>query len=214
MTPAREYADPIADGLVAMIQSRDPYRIMRAKQALRLLAGCLDRGSDTAAVILDLVSAGRASAGDATYGADRVYADWLHGRPTSSMGAGEGNYAGPTSTEVRSPTRTRTATEVRSPTSTSTEVRSPTNTSTEAYTADNFTATVTGGAGAGATTVNIYPIYHNRKPRSSNGEAAFPSHVVPPRNAIRDMLQEIMRTPPPTGVMTEMMHEAMGPSAQ
>ena len=55
--------------------------------------------------------------------------------------------------DVRSPT----STEVRSPTSTSTEVRSPTSTSTEAYTADNFTATVTGGAGAGATTVNIYP---------------------------------------------------------
>lgn len=67
----------------------------------------------------------------------------------------------PTSTEVRSPTSTEvrspTSTEVRSPTSTSTEVRSPTSTSTEAYTADNFTATVTGGAGAGAnTTVNIY----------------------------------------------------------
>ena len=52
---------------------------------------------------------------------------------------------------------TTTSTEVASPTSTSTEVRSPTNTSTEAYTADNFTVTVTGGAGSGDTTVNIYP---------------------------------------------------------
>jgi hypothetical protein len=61
-----------------------------------------------------------------------------------------------TSTDVRSPTSTRT--EVRSPTSTSTEVRSPTSTSTEAYTQGNFTATVTGGAGAGAnTTVTICP---------------------------------------------------------
>jgi len=52
-----------------------------------------------------------------------------------------------TSTDVRSPTSTRT----------STEVTSPTSTSTKAYTAGNFTSTVTGGAGAGATTVNIYP---------------------------------------------------------
>ena len=75
--------------------------------------------------------------------------------------AGSSDVRSPTSTEVRSPTSTEvrspTSTEVRSPTSTSTEVRSPTSTSTEAYTADNFTATVTGGAGAGAnTTVNIY----------------------------------------------------------
>jgi hypothetical protein len=61
-----------------------------------------------------------------------------------------------TRTEVRSPTSTRT--EVRSPTRTATEVRSPTRTSTEteATTKGNFTATVTGGAGAGAcTTVTI-----------------------------------------------------------
>jgi hypothetical protein len=43
---------------------------------------------------------------------------------------------------------------VRSPTSTRTEVRSPTSTSTEAYTAGNVT--VTGGAGDGDTSVNIY----------------------------------------------------------
>lgn len=55
---------------------------------------------------------------------------------------------------TRSPTSTRT--EVRSPTSTRTEVRSPTSTSTEAYTQGNFTSTVTGGAGSGATNVSIY----------------------------------------------------------
>jgi len=56
-----------------------------------------------------------------------------------------------------SATSTSTSTEVRSPTSTSTstEVRSPTSTSTQAYTAGNFTVTVTGGAGAGDTTVVI-----------------------------------------------------------
>lgn len=52
------------------------------------------------------------------------------------------------SSDVRSPTST--STEVTSPTSTSTEVRSPTSTSTDAYTQGNVT--VTGGAGAGATT--------------------------------------------------------------
>jgi len=63
----------------------------------------------------------------------------------------------PTSSRTRTEVRSPTSTEVRSPTSTSTEVRSPTSTSTDAYTSDNFTATVTGGAGAGATTsVNIY----------------------------------------------------------
>src|ERR1019366_7180608 len=82
---------------------------------------------------------------------------------SGSGGNGPSDVRSPTSTEVRSPTSTEvrsptsTSTEVRSPTSTSTEVRSPTSTSTEAYTADNFTATVTGGAGDGAnTTVNIY----------------------------------------------------------
>jgi len=68
----------------------------------------------------------------------------------------QGDAAAPTSTssDVRSPTSTRS--EVRSPTSTSTEVRSPTSTSTEAYTQGNFTSTVTGGAGAGATYVTIH----------------------------------------------------------
>jgi hypothetical protein len=69
---------------------------------------------------------------------------------------GCGTGVGDTSTDVRSPTST--STDVRSPTSTSTDVRSPTSTSTEAYTAGNFTSTVTGGAGAGAyTNVSIYP---------------------------------------------------------
>ena len=52
-------------------------------------------------------------------------------------------------------TTTGTRTEVRSPTSTRTEVRSPTRTATWANTRGNFTATVTGGAGAGATNVTI-----------------------------------------------------------
>jgi hypothetical protein len=71
--------------------------------------------------------------------------------PYPKMGVGEPPPS--TSADVHSPTRT--ATEVRSPTSTSTEVRSPTSTSTEAYTQGNFTVTVTGGAGAGETNVNI-----------------------------------------------------------
>ena len=49
---------------------------------------------------------------------------------------------------------TSTSTDAHSPTSTSTEVRSPTSTSTEAHTSGNVT--VTGGAGAGSTTVNIH----------------------------------------------------------
>lgn len=58
-------------------------------------------------------------------------------KPTLSTATGTGN-------------NSSTSTEVKSPTSTSTEVRSPTSTSTQAYTAGNVT--VTGGAGAGATT--------------------------------------------------------------
>jgi hypothetical protein len=68
-----------------------------------------------------------------------------------STGTSTSSDRSPTSTEARSPTST--STEVRSPTSTSTEVRSPTSTSTDAYTQGNVT--VTGGAGAGATTVYI-----------------------------------------------------------
>ncbi len=78
-------------------------------------------------------------------------------------------------------------------------------------TADNFTATVTGGAGAGATTtVNIYPMYFNRQPRSADGVAAFPSHEVPPPQAIKAMLHEVMSQAPPTNVMRGMMNAAMG----
>jgi hypothetical protein len=61
-----------------------------------------------------------------------------------------------------------TSTDVRSPTSTSTEVRSPTetstSTSTDAYTAGNVT--VTGGAGAGSTTVRIH---QQKVPESARG---------------------------------------------
>ena len=71
------------------------------------------------------------------------------------------------STEAVAPTTPgSTSTDVRSPTSTSTEVRSPTNTSTQAHTSDNVT--VTGGAGAGNTSVNIYP-----------GQSAQPSGAAP-----------------------------------
>ena len=69
-----------------------------------------------------------------------------------------GNAAPKTSAQAgtsNTPAAGSTSTDVRSPTSTSTEVRSPTNTSTQAHTSDNVT--VTGGAGAGNTSVNIYP---------------------------------------------------------
>jgi hypothetical protein len=59
----------------------------------------------------------------------------------NSDGSEMGNSGGNSRTEVRSPTRT--------------EVRSPTRTSTWANTRGNFTSTVTGGAGAGATEVTI-----------------------------------------------------------
>jgi len=98
-----------------------------------------------------------------------------------------------TSTEVRSPTST--STEVRSPTSTSTEVRSPTSTSTEAFTADNFTATVTGGAGAGATTsVNIY----FTPPNHMADDRAHTSHigVVPLQQEQEDPQQAFGGYPP------------------
>ena len=72
---------------------------------------------------------------------------------TTTSPADSSTTTGPTRTEVRSPT----STEVRSPTRTSTEVRSPTRTSTTTWanTRGNFTSTVTGGAGAGATSVTI-----------------------------------------------------------
>jgi hypothetical protein len=76
--------------------------------------------------------------------------------------------------EVRSPTST--STEVRSPTSTSTEVRSPTSTSTEAYTQGNFTVTVTGGAGAGATNVSIEAPPLNRQNVAHSGGAPKTAH--------------------------------------
>ena len=45
------------------------------------------------------------------------------------------------------------------------------------------------GIGSGSqVTVNIYPIYFNRQPRSADGVAAFPSHEVPPPQAIKAML--------------------------
>src|SRR5476651_1042882 len=71
-------------------------------------------------------------------------------------GGGVGNAQPTTSTQADAPTAPAagsTSTDVRSPTST--EVRSPTNTSTQAHTSDNVT--VTGGAGDGNTSVNIYP---------------------------------------------------------
>ena len=69
------------------------------------------------------------------------------------LAGGCGGKAGQTASAT--PAAGSTSTDVRSPTSTSTEVRSPTNTSTQAHTSDNVT--VTGGAGAGNTSVNIYP---------------------------------------------------------
>ena len=57
--------------------------------------------------------------------------------------------------QTQTPAVTPTSSEVKSPTRTSTEVKSPTKTSTQAHTSDNVT--VTGGAGAGNTTVNILP---------------------------------------------------------
>jgi hypothetical protein len=71
-------------------------------------------------------------------------------------GGGVGKAEPATSTQAESPTAPEagsTSTDVRSPTST--DVRSPTNTSTQAHTSDNVT--VTGGAGDGNTSVNIYP---------------------------------------------------------
>jgi len=113
--------------------------------------------------------------------------------PTSADVASPTDVRSPTrtSSDVRSPTRT--SSDVRSPTRTSTEVRSPTNTSTEAYTAGNFTATVTGGAGAGATTVNIYP-----SATSQPDDPRFPSHDRQPKSAIGGLMREVMGGGPRT----------------
>lgn len=72
--------------------------------------------------------------------------------------------------------------DVRSPTSTRTEVRSPTSTdtSTDAYTAGNIT--VTGGAGAGATTViiNKKPEDYERLPSGEGRRKHAPSAIEAP----------------------------------
>src|SRR5665213_2504666 len=71
-----------------------------------------------------------------------------------------------TSTQAVAPTAPAagsTSSDVKSPTST--DVRSPTNTSTQAHTSDNVT--VTGGAGAGNTSVN-----HYRPDGTADGAAA------------------------------------------
>lgn len=84
----------------------------------------------------------------------------------SAAGADSSSGATSGDSDVRSPT----STEVRSPTSTRTEVRSPTSTetSTDAYTSGNVT--VTGGAGDGAnTTVHIHSKPENYK-RLKSGE--------------------------------------------
>lgn len=104
-----------------------------------------------------------------------------------------------TSTEVRSPTST--STEVRSPTSTSTEVRSPTSTSTDAYTQGNVT--VTGGAGAGATTsVTIYAL-----PPVLAARADEFAHRVRSAGAAQRMTDMIQATGSPRvpGVMPDLM---------
>jgi hypothetical protein len=99
---------------------------------------------------------------------------------------------GDTSSDVRSPTRTSsdvrsptsTSTEVRSPTSTSTEVRSPTSTSTDAYTQGNVT--VTGGAGSGATIVNLYSLPNGAVPRVD--AAQYMARSTGAANRMREMI--------------------------
>lgn len=109
-----------------------------------------------------------------------------------------------TSTEVRSPTST--STEVRSPTSTSTEVRSPTSTSTDAYTQGNVT--VTGGAGAGATTVYIGCAPEQlmaRADKASNEERSKGSAT-----RIEKMIKETSASRVP-GVMPDLMTSTSSP---
>lgn len=112
-----------------------------------------------------------------------------------------------TSTEVRSPTST--STEVRSPTSTSTEVRSPTSTSTDAYTQGNVT--VTGGAGAGATNVNIYRLPQGAVPRVDSAQYMVRS------TGAADRIREMIRAtgaPRVPGVMPAVMQATGDPRAQ
>jgi hypothetical protein len=72
-------------------------------------------------------------------------------------------------------------------TSTSSDVTSPTSTSTstKAYTAGNFTSTVTGGAGDGATTVNIYP--------SAQGDEKKPKEAEEDDSGDEDQLTSIAK---------------------
>ena len=88
-----------------------------------------------------------------------------------------------------------TSTEVRSPTSTSTEVRSPTKTSTSTDATTTGNITVTGGAGAGATTVTV----HQRKLPDDPKSASHPSRKNPLGAA---------------GVMTALSHTSLKSKAQ
>lgn len=106
-----------------------------------------------------------------------------------------------TSTEVRSPTST--STEVRSPTSTSTEVRSPTSTSTDAYTRGNIT--VTGGAGAGATSVHVTQVLPAGYPERP-GQAAGRSQQLFAREQGR-----AATAPRPTGMPAALKFNADAP---
>lgn len=121
---------------------------------------------------------------------------------TLAMGEGDSDVRSPTSTstEVRSPTST--STEVRSPTSTSTEVRSPTSTSTDAYTQGNVT--VTGGAGAGATSVNIYRLPPGMVPRVDARQYMVRSVGVADR--MRSMI-DATGAPRVPGVMPKLMED-------
>ena len=112
-----------------------------------------------------------------------------------------------TSTEVRSPTST--STEVRSPTSTSTEVRSPTSTSTDAYTQGNVT--VTGGAGAGSTSVNIYRLPPGMVPRAD--QAQYMVRSVGVANRMQRMI-DATSAPRVPGVMPNLMEETGAPRPQ
>ena len=123
--------------------------------------------------------------------------------PARKIGLAPGGRPPTSTSDIRSPTST--STEVRSPTSTSTEVRSPTSTSTDAYTSGNVT--VTGGAGAGATTsVKIFttpPKAAKDAPRRADSKAhGYRSRGA--QNRMTDMIGATMapRTPAPMpGIM-------------